>query len=235
MGRVLLIFPFIFFFSVSLYARDVNLDGFRRLRSDPVLKPKLEEIVRTAVRNAFGEETTPFRDLDPFFQDPFPVFVTVKRGEEVRGCMGSLVPRKSSLAEEIVSNLKLAFSKDPRHRPVLREEVGPGMEIFITTAGHPVPVDRFEEISPARDGVLVRQGGKEAVVLPGEAKTRRYLKAFALTKAGIKRGEPFQVFRLETATASVGIDGNILSPRPKEEGRPESNPRGSGSTPSARP
>src|SRR5262245_56803433 len=235
MGRRLLIFFFIFFLSLPLHALDLRLEAFQRLRSDPLLNSQLVEIVRRAVRNAFGEKSPTPQDLNRFFQDPAPVFVTVKRGEEVRGCVGNLAPRKSSLAEEIDSNLKLAFFKDPRHRPVLREEVGSGMEIFITTAGQPVPVDRFEEISPIRDGILVRQGQKEAVVLPGEAKTLRYLRAFALAKAGIKRGEPFQIFRLKTATVSVAIRDGIFLPRPPHEERPESDPQGPSPIPPARP
>jgi len=201
---------FLFFFLSSAHARS-PLEDFRRFDQDPSLRSQLEVIVHAAVRKAFGEKASLPEGLSPSFRTSlYPIFVTAKKGEEVRGCMGSLHPRQASLSEEIVYNLRLAFTRDLRHRPILPDEVD-GMEIFLTAVGDPIPVKGWEEIVPVRDGVLFRSGEKEAVVLPGEAKTLRYLKAFARAKAGAKKEEAYQLFKLPTATVSVKLRPDVFS------------------------
>jgi AMMECR1 domain-containing protein len=129
--------------------------------------------------------------------------------------MGSLEAKTSSLTQEIERDLKLAFTQDPRHPPVEKSEVA-GMEIFLTAVGNPVALRGFEGLSPARDGILIRSGMKEAVVLLGEAKTTRYLLAFAKAKAGIKRGESFQIYRLPSLTLSFALDDEVFSSGPNQ-------------------
>lgn len=183
------------FFSVPCGGQEDPLSRFRVIRSSPQLRAQLAAVVDVAVRRAFGEAAPLPEGLDAVFLRPMGVFVTAKRGEEVRGCMGSLAPRKGSLAEEIVTNLQLAFSRDPRHRAIRREELD-GMKVYLTTAGPPSQVERVTALSPSRDAILLKSGAKEAVVLPGEAKTQRYLLGFAKAKAGVKNGEVFQIYRL---------------------------------------
>ncbi|MFO1463326.1 MAG: AMMECR1 domain-containing protein [bacterium] len=187
-----------------VFSQSEGLARFREIRSNPKLQAQLASLVDISIRRAFGEEVPLPADLDEVFQEPLGVFVTAKRGEEVRGCMGSLQPRQASLAEEIAVNLKLAFFRDPRHRPVLREELS-GMQIYLTTAGTPSPVTKLGSLSPARDAILLKAGGKEAVVLPGEARTLRYLLAFAKAKAGVKKKESFTVYRFPVEILNVTL------------------------------
>ncbi len=179
-----------------------NLITLEKIRSDPGLKKQIEEIVGVATEKAFGKAVSPPSNLDPIFKKPLPIFVTAKKSGEVRGCMGSLRAQQGSLVEEITVNLVRAFFQDPRHRPIREEEL-PGMEFYLTTVGTPEAVDQVSALNPARDAVMIRNGRKEAVVLPGEAKTLRYLLAFAKAKAGIKKGEPYQLFRIPTATIGI--------------------------------
>ncbi|MCC6273396.1 MAG: AMMECR1 domain-containing protein [Deltaproteobacteria bacterium] len=171
------------------------LSRFRAIRASPQLRAQLAAVVDVAVRRAFGEAAPLPEGLDAVFLGPMGVFVTAKRGDEVRGCMGSLAPKKGSLAEEIAANLQLAFFRDPRHRSIRREELA-GMKIFLSATGGPLAIERWGSVSPARDAILLKSGAKEAVVLPGEARTQRYLLAFAKAKAGIKKGEAFRLYRL---------------------------------------
>ncbi|HKY62490.1 MAG TPA: AMMECR1 domain-containing protein [bacterium] len=166
------------------------------------MKEQLAAIVEVAMRRAWGESAAWPANAEPLFDQPLGVFVTLKKDEEIRGCMGSLKPRKSSLREEIAANLKAAMTQDPRHRRVEKSEL-PGMEIYLTTAGTPQPVPRFDALSPVHDAILLKSGAREAVVLPGEARTLRYLLAFAKAKAGVRKGEPYQVFRLPVEVLAV--------------------------------
>lgn len=181
--------------------QDGALDSLRAIRGDPALQAQLAEIVNAAAAQVFGNGHGLPKDLNQLFEKPAAVFVTLRKGEEVRGCMGTLFAREGSFAGEIAANLRKALLFDPWHRPVARDEIS-GMEVFLTATGKREAVRSIGEVSPARDGVMIRQGSKEAVVLPGEAKTQRYLLAFLKAKAGIKGG-PFQLYRLKTETVSV--------------------------------
>jgi len=187
------------------------LQDFARIRVDPRLKAQAQAIVDAALRQAFGLPAHPTPvDLDAIFQKPRAVFVTFKSKDGVRGCMGSLQPRQASLQEEIMKQVSLALFHDPRHPRIQRDELA-GMQVFITAVGIPSPVRGISEISPGRDGAYLRSGGKEAVVLPGEAKTQRYLLAFLKAKAGVKRGESFQLYRLPAQTLELRFSS--LGPR----------------------
>ncbi|HEX5033208.1 MAG TPA: AMMECR1 domain-containing protein [bacterium] len=159
-------------------------------------------ILAVAMRRAWGESAAWPVNADPLFEEPLSVFVTLKKNEEIRGCMGSLKPRKSSLREEIAANLKAAMTQDPRHRRVEKSEL-PGMEIYLTTTGRPQPVPRVDALSPVHDAILLKSGAREAVVLPGEARTLRYLLAFAKAKAGVGKGETYQIYRLPVVVLSA--------------------------------
>jgi len=190
------------FLSSRAFAQEEGLARFRSIRSNPKLQAQLSKIVTVSVLRAFDEEAAMPTDLDEVFTKPLGVFVTAKRGEDVRGCMGSLQPKQASLAEEIAANLKLALFHDPRHRPVQKEEIK-GMEFYLSTAGTPVSVQRISSLSPGRDAILLKLGAKESIVLPGEARTLRYLLSFARTKAGVKHQEPYQIYRLPVEVLSV--------------------------------
>jgi len=181
---------------------DTSLRSFENIRHQPRLMAQLEQIIQLGIQKAFGKSIALPNDLQPIFKKSLAVFVTVKKNGEVRACMGSLRPQQENLAKEIVANLKLAFFEDPRHRPVQEQEID-DLEFYITAVGRPVLIKRVDRLNPARDAVLLRYGKKEGVVLPGEAKTMSYLIKFARAKAGIKKGEPFQVYRIPAVTQKV--------------------------------
>lgn len=180
------------------------LQEFRKIRSHPEMKKQLEEIVKVGILRAFGEKSDLPPDLAPLFLKPLPVFVTFQKGDRVRGCMGVLNAQQGSLSDEIIAQVKKALSGDPRHYRISREELAE-MKVFVTAVGNPVAVQGIQQISPARDAVYLRHGSKEAVVLPGEAKTQRYLLAFLKAKAGLKKGEAFRLYRLPAETLLVGV------------------------------
>jgi len=44
------------------------------------------------------------------------VFVSVKKFGELRGCIGTIMPARASIAEEICANARAAAAHDPRFR-----------------------------------------------------------------------------------------------------------------------
>ena len=191
----------IFLILICLIPGGVLAGPLDEIRRNPQWMAQVQEVILGAVENNFGKAQTLPQDLGSPLQKPQALFVTAKKDGRVRGCMGTLQAKEASLAEEIVVNLQKAFSQDPRHHPIQKSETS-GMEIFLTVVGKPIRVHRVDTLNPARDSVLIRHGNKTGVVLAGEAKTLRYLLAFAKAKAGIKKGEPYQVFRLPSQTLS---------------------------------
>lgn len=193
----------LFCFSVipfKLFAQDPQL--IEDIRKNPALHSQMQNWVEQVVRLWKGDEIHLQYPQDPLFQKPLGLFVTAKKRGEVRGCMGSLLPREKSLADEVLKNLQKAFSHDPRHRPIQKDEL-PGMHIYVSALGSPKLLSKPYQIDPARDAILLKSGGKEAVALPGEAKTLRYLLAFLKAKAGLRKTENFQLYRLHSESLEV--------------------------------
>jgi AMMECR1 domain-containing protein len=182
-----------------------SLETFRQIKLEPKLQQELQEIVRIGIQRAFGEKAQLPADLSPLFEKPFAIFVTFEKEDLVRGCMGSLRPQRSILAEEILRNVELALRGDPRHEHVSQDEAKE-MKVFVTAVGAPLAIRRWDTISPARDAVYLRHGSREAIVLPGEAKTQRYLLDLLKSKAGVKAGENFQLYRVPTVTVSLQLN-----------------------------
>lgn len=175
------------------------LKVIERIRSNTELQTQLKGVVQAGMGNAFDQKIALPQKLDPLFSLAVPVFITAKKDEEVRACMGSLNSMMGNLSDEIQANIELAFFKDPNHPAVLENEL-PHLEIYVTAVGRPETVRQWDQINPARDSIMVKFGNKVGVVLAGEAKTLRYLLAFAKTKAGIKMREPYQIYRIPTVT-----------------------------------
>lgn len=188
-----------------LFSQDISL--IQKIRQSPELQNQLQAWIEQAIRVWKGEAIQLQYPTDPLFQKPLAVFVTAKKNGEVRGCMGTLLPREKSLADEILKNLKKAFSQDPRHRPIRSDELAE-MEIYISALSSPKLLSKPYQINPARDAILMRSGSKEAIALPGEAKTLRYLLAFLKSKAGIQKSDHFLLYRLRSESVGVKL-GNL--------------------------
>lgn len=128
-----------------------------------------------------------------------PAFVTLRdRKGELRGCIGHLVPVRSTLEDEIAMLAVLAASRDPRFPPVRPEEVA-GLKIEVDVLGPSEPIDDVSLLDPARYGVVVMADTRRGVLLPGiegvdDADTQL---AIACDKAGIEPGTPYRIERFE--------------------------------------
>ncbi|WP_320052104.1 AmmeMemoRadiSam system protein A [uncultured Acetobacteroides sp.] len=83
----------------------------------------------------------------------------------LRGCIGTLEPRKPSLYEEIKTNALSAAFNDPRFPPVSEEEVE-DLEISVDILHKPEPITSESELDPDIYGVIIESGYKRGVLLP---------------------------------------------------------------------
>lgn len=129
---------------------------------------------------------------------PAGVFVSLKKGGELRGCIGTVEPVRQSLAEEIIINAVSAGVKDPRFSPVRLEEI----DELTVTVDVLLPPERIAgpaELSPEKYGVLVRSGYRSGLLLPaleGIGSVDEQV-AIARRKAGIGPREPVELYRFE--------------------------------------
>jgi AmmeMemoRadiSam system protein A len=114
------------------------------------------------------------------------VFVTLEAAGTLRGCIGRIRPDRP--LGEVVRELAVAAAReDPRFGPVAWDEL-PALRIEISILTepvvlHPISADR---IVIGRDGVLVRRGGANGVLLPRVAPERRW-DATALLRAACRK------------------------------------------------
>ncbi len=139
----------------------------------------LTEIARLAILEEF--EGKPLIDkrkylaLFPALGKEGVVFVTLNKirrsGEpELRGCIGSIIPRRP-LIEDIIYNAKAAAFSDPRFPPLKPEELE-DLRIEISFLSYPEKVeyanveDLKRKIVPFEHGVILRLGERQATFLP---------------------------------------------------------------------
>jgi MEMO1 family protein len=126
------------------------------------------------------------------------VFVSLKKGGELRGCIGTFLPAAPSVAAEVVENAVLAATRDPRFPPVTPDELDL-LEVSVDELTAPVPVASLADLDPGRYGVIVEAGRRRGLLLPDleGVDTAEQQVAIAARKAGIAPGEAVRLHRFE--------------------------------------
>jgi len=122
-------------------------------------------------------------------------FVSLHRGHMLRGCIGTIAPTQSSLAEEIIRNAIQAATEDPRFPPVTAEEL-PELEISVDVLQAPEPAT-LEDLDPREWGVIVSCDWRRGLLLPDleGVDTVEDQVEIACQKAGIGQHEHIQLER----------------------------------------
>ncbi|MDO5574569.1 MAG: AmmeMemoRadiSam system protein A [bacterium] len=125
-------------------------------------------------------------------------FVSLKKNGKLRGCIGTILPTRSTLAEEIVENGISACSRDPRFLPVTPEELK-DLVYSVDVLSAPERISSAGELDVKRYGVIVTQGSKRGLLLPNldGVDTIEEQIGIASDKAGIKRGSKVELQRFE--------------------------------------
>ena len=92
------------------------------------------------------------------------VFVSYHKGDELRGCIGTFLPIKNNLAEEIISNA-IAASRDPRFLPITRDELD-DLSAKVDILSTPQKTS-IKNLDPKKYGVIVKaKDGRTGLLLP---------------------------------------------------------------------
>lgn len=123
-------------------------------------------------------------------------FVSIHKNGELRGCIGTIMATRKSLADEIIANAVSASTQDPRF-PVVTEEELPFLDINVDVLSEPERVLSIEDLDAKKYGVIVSNGRKMGVLLPDleGVDTVEMQINIAKRKAGIEPDEPFDIMR----------------------------------------
>jgi AmmeMemoRadiSam system protein A len=92
------------------------------------------------------------------------LFVTLRVGENLRGCIGHIVGRLP-LREALPELTRAAAFEDPRFPPVRAGEFGQ-IRIELSLLSPPEPVGGWRDIEIGRHGMILSLLGRQAVFLP---------------------------------------------------------------------
>jgi AmmeMemoRadiSam system protein A len=155
-----------------------------------------------------GREIEPPADLSEEMARQAGAFVTIRRHGSLRGCIGTIHPVHSSLAEEVIHNAISAATRDPRFPPVRRNELH-DLDVKVDVMGEPELVESMDELDPKRYGLIVQsvaEPWRRGLLLPDLEGIDTVEKQVQLTrqhKAGITEpDEPVHMYRFEVIRLS---------------------------------
>ncbi|OIP76444.1 MAG: AMMECR1 domain-containing protein [Parcubacteria group bacterium CG2_30_36_18] len=82
-------------------------------------------------------------------------FVTIMKDGELRGCIGTYLPLRENIAEEIIHNAIAAATEDYRFGSVREEEL-PYFSYTVYILNEPELVKGLKELNPKKYGIIVK-------------------------------------------------------------------------------
>lgn len=126
-----------------------------------------EEAIRADLEGRPARRPT---DLPAHLEEPGASFVTLRDGEALLGCIGSMAPYRP-LATDVAENARAAAFADPR-LPPLRPDQFPTMELKVSVLSplERLAVHSIEQlrgvVRPGCDGLLLSTRGHRGTFLP---------------------------------------------------------------------
>jgi len=157
-------------------------------------KSRLLTIARAALQSFLADNAVdPPLTIDRSWPDPTPrgVFVTLHRGDRLRGCIGTFTPNRP--LPDTIWDMAIAAAQDPRFidHPLSLEEL-PGLTIEISVLS---PLQRTTDplaLQLGEHGIYIRAGHYTGCFLPEVATTcdwtaQQFLEHCCADKAGLPR------------------------------------------------
>jgi len=110
------------------------------------------------------------QDYEAQLQEPLATFVTLKKHDQLRGCIGTLTARRP-LVDDVVYNAWQAATHDPRFDPVQADELR-YLQVNISILSPPQDLavasedDLLAKLCPGEDGLIFDDGYHRATFLP---------------------------------------------------------------------
>jgi len=127
-------------------------------------------LAKSAVENYVKEE----KIIEPpdslpvkFYERKTGIFVTIEKDGRLRGCVGTYLPTRPNIAQEVIRNAIAAAKEDYRFGPIQSAEL-PRLSYTVYILTYPEPVKNKRELNPERFGIIVKTG---PLAFPNEKNT----------------------------------------------------------------
>ena len=125
-------------------------------------------------------------------------FVSIHKHGNLGGCIGTILPTTSCVAQEIINNAISASTRDPRFSPIKADELK-WLDINVDVLGEPEDIESEDELDVKRYGVIVTSGFKRGLLLPDldGVDTVSQQVEIAMQKGGIRKTDKYKLQRFE--------------------------------------
>jgi AmmeMemoRadiSam system protein B/AmmeMemoRadiSam system protein A len=176
--------------------------------------------LEAAARNGGKAPTLRLEGGPPSLSPWRATFVTLTAGGKLRGCIGSLAPRRT-LIEDAATNAVDAGYSDPRFAHLAESELD-GLRLDVSVLSHPRPIPAQGEselagaLEPDRDGLILGAGKRQALFLPSVWRQVGDAREFArnlMAKAGLgAKGWPEELKAARFRVESFGAPWRRVDP-----------------------
>ena len=200
----------------------------------PLDAAERDTLLRLAWRTLSGHLTgNAIRDADlelysftPCLMAPRGLFVTIKKGEQVRGLQGEIEPTRP-LYQQVIVFTRRAATRDPRFLPLTERDLG-GLTVELSIVGTRRRVDRPDQIHLDTDGVFLEKWGRRAIFLPGVALRQGWTPERTLdelcSQAALPKGSWLESARIEVFTTEEVAGGPPSETAPAAAPVPSASP-----------
>ena len=113
-----------------------------------------KEAVENYIKN--GEIISSPQNLpEEILKNKAGVFVTIEKDGELRGCIGTYLPTRINIAEEIIHNAVAAASEDYRFGQIKKNEL-PHLSYTVSILSYPESVKDLKTLDPKKFGIIVK-------------------------------------------------------------------------------
>lgn len=184
-----------FFLEKHLNEKELELNNKKELSDDYV------KLARLSIENYIlkKEKLTPPQNIPmELLENKAGVFVSIHKHDTLRGCIGTIVPTKENIAEEIISNAISAAIHDSRFQPITEDELK-WLEINVDVLKKTEPIESKEELDVKKYGVIVTSGFKQGLLLPNldGIETIDDQISIAMRKGNIQKTDNYKLQRFE--------------------------------------
>jgi uncharacterized protein len=152
-------------------------------------KRVLLKIARSAIQSTLEGESLPRLDIkSDILKSPSGVFVTLRTGENLRGCIGYVEPL-FPLAQAVQDVAVKAALEDPRFLPVMLSEID-DISIEISVLSPLAELFDFNQIEIGKHGLVIESGSRRGLLLPQVATENGWNRQQFLRHTALKAGLP---------------------------------------------
>lgn len=168
-----------------------------RLREENPYVRLARESLTSYIKTGSKIEVYPEYITDEMQNNRSGVFVSIKKKGELRGCIGTILPTRKNIVEEIIYNAIEAGTRDPRFYKISEEELfDVAFSVDVLTEPQ---IAQKKELNPLKYGVIVVKDNRKGVLLPNleGVNTVEEQLSIALKKAGIMPEEEYDILKFE--------------------------------------